>query len=79
MTTREVFVLVAFDGHPKGSVFSVAYDTTEQRTRVNDLIHKGMLTIDAAVLASRKPPTEPAADPQPATQPMTIPEQRRKP
>lgn len=53
MTTREVYVLVPFDGHPKGAVFAVAYDTTAQRTRVNDLIHQGMLTMDATVLASK--------------------------
>lgn len=52
-TTREVFVLADFRDRTgtersKGEVFTVNYETDRQRTEVNEMIHRGFLTLDVA-------------------------------
>jgi hypothetical protein len=45
-TTREVFVLADFKDHKRGDVFTVAYETDRQRLEVNEMIHRGFLTLE---------------------------------
>lgn len=61
--TREVFVLADFtdrDGtvHEKATVFTVAYETERQRQAVNQLMHRGFLTLD--VRGAQKHTADPA-------------------
>lgn len=50
--TREVYVLVAFrhgdEDYERGQVFRAKYETDRQRQEVNEMVHRGFLTLDVA-------------------------------
>lgn len=51
--TREVFVIADFkdragNSHAKGEVINVAYATDRQRGEVNEMVHRGFLTLEVA-------------------------------
>jgi hypothetical protein len=63
MTTREARVLKPFEDHERGDLLIVVYDTTEQRTAVNNLIHQGVITFDMDLAIDRATPTRPPTEP----------------